>query len=105
MTSINPAPLERAASVGTLLTNSRKRAPRAFTPRGIVKGAQGLRVQLGNGLTRTKQKTDLCADDAKLYSRVSCIEGRSLARWGTRKKPRRTDRATSSRPRRGHGLG
>ena len=65
MTSINPSPLERAASVGTLLTNSPKRAPGALAPRGIIKGAQGPRIQLGNGLTRTKQKTDLYADDAE----------------------------------------
>src|ERR1700751_563108 len=65
MTSINPSPLERTASVGTLLTNSPKRAPGALAPRGIIEGAQGPRIQLGNGLTRTKQKTDLYADDAE----------------------------------------
>jgi hypothetical protein len=65
--------------VGTLLTNSPKRAPGALAPRGTNKGAQGPRVQLGNGLTRTKQKTDLGADDAKACTTVSCTEGRRYA--------------------------
>jgi hypothetical protein len=65
MTSINFLPQKCAASMETLSVNSTKRAPGALTPRGTIKGAQGLRVQLGNGLTRTKQKTDLYADDAE----------------------------------------
>src|SRR5215471_11424097 len=99
MTSINPSPLERAASVGTLLTNSPKRAPGALAPCGIIKGAQGPRIQLGNGLTRTKQKTDLYADDAKLCSTVSCIEGRPSAggelrrNWEARNAPQTPGRA------------
>src|SRR5215469_16133023 len=72
MTSINPSPLGRAASVGTLLTNSPKRAPGALAPRGIIKGAQGPRVQLLHGLTCTRNGTDLCADSATPNTTVSC---------------------------------
>jgi hypothetical protein len=44
--------------------NSNKRAPKSLPTYGTIRGAQGLRVQLKNGLAGTKRKADLSADDA-----------------------------------------
>src|SRR5215469_13094724 len=79
MTSINPSPPERAASVGTLLKNSRKRAPGALVPRGIIRGAQGLRVQLPNGLHAPRRRPTSVLTTRKRCSTVSRTEGRRYA--------------------------
>src|SRR5215469_674409 len=79
MTSIYSLPQKRAASGETLLTNSTKRAPRALAPRGTTKGAQGLRVQLGNGLRAPRRRPTSVLTTRRPYTTVSCIEGRRHA--------------------------
>src|SRR6516164_9925147 len=90
MTSINPSPPERAASVGTLLMNSRKRAPEALAPRGTIKGAQDPRIQLRNGLRRTKERPTSVPTTAKPYHSFM-HRGSAARRWGTQKKTSRED--------------
>src|ERR1700739_278041 len=79
MTSINSLPQKRAASVGTLLKNSRKRAPGALVPRGIIRGAQGPRVQLPSGLHAPRRRPTSVLTTRKRCSTVSCTEGRRYA--------------------------
>jgi hypothetical protein len=74
-----------AVGVEPPLMNSNKRAPGRMPVRGAVGGAQGLRVQLENGLKRTKDTTDLCADDLLSIPPVSSAAGRPLS-VRTRKK-------------------
>src|SRR5215469_18580235 len=79
MTSIYSLPQRRAASGETLLTNSTKRARRQRAPRGTTKGAQGLRVQLGNGLRAPRRRPTSVLTTRRRYTTVSCIEGRRHA--------------------------
>jgi hypothetical protein len=65
-----------AVGVEPPLMNSNKRAPGRITALGAVGGAQGLRVQLENGLIRTKETTDLGADDTSQHT-TSFIRGGS----------------------------
>src|SRR6516225_8653577 len=86
-----PSP-DRAAGVGTLSMNSHKQAPGALAPRGIVKGAQGPRVQLRNGLRRTKERPTSVPTTAKPYHSFM-HRGSAARRWGTHKKLWGTERA------------
>src|SRR6516225_3460798 len=79
MTSIYSLRQRRSASGETLLTNSTKRAPRTLAPRGTTKGAQGLRVQLGNGLRAPRRRPTSVLTTRRPYTTVSCIEGRRHA--------------------------
>lgn len=49
---------------GTPSSKSKRRAPGLSPARGIVRGAQGFRVRLLDGLTRTNEMDDLGAHDA-----------------------------------------
>ena len=46
--------------------NSNKRAPKSLPTCGTIRGAQGLQVQLKNGLAGTKRYADLSAGDAPI---------------------------------------
>src|ERR1700741_3545407 len=96
MTSINSLPQKRAASVGTLLKNSRKRAPGALMPRGIIRGAQGPRVQLPNGLHAPRRRPTSVLTTRKRCSTVSCTEGRRYAGGELPRNWVGTERARSS---------
>ena len=45
---------------------SNKRAPKSLPTCGTIRGAQGLQVQLKNGLASTKRYADLSAGDAPI---------------------------------------
>jgi hypothetical protein len=67
--------------------NSRKHAPGALARRGIIKGAQGPRVQLPNGLHAPSRRPTSVPVTRKRSNtrRVSFHEGRWQRRWATTK--------------------
>src|SRR3954453_22871138 len=77
----------RAAGAGPRSGKSGKRAPGRRAGRGTSGGARGPRVQLKNGLARTKAKADLGAGDATPLYPGFIPGGSDDLRWATRKKP------------------